>query len=171
MNSTTIGEIAKALSLAQSKMEFAGKDSSNPFFKSKYADLTSIIKAAKKELADNGLAITQIIEDNPDLAKVTTMLMHTSGEWISSTVALKPKATDPQAMGSAITYARRYGYAAIIGLSADDDDGNAASQKEAAQGEAGKSAVISDKKVSQGTCENCHAPLGKMHATSCTRAA
>src|SRR5947209_14047809 len=96
MTSPTIGEIAKALSFAQAKMEFAEKDSSNPFFKSKYADLTSIIKASKKALSDNGLAVTQIIEDNADLAKVTTMLLHISGEWISSTVALKPKATDPQ---------------------------------------------------------------------------
>ena len=127
--SDEIKDLALALSIAQGAMENAKKDSSNPFFKSKYADLSAIINAGKEAMKNNGLAISQIMEPDIEKAIVVTLLMHKSGQWIKSIVALKPTAANPQAMGSAITYARRYGYQAILGLSAEDDDGNSASGK------------------------------------------
>lgn len=150
-----INELAKALSIAQGQMENAKKDSSNPFFKSSYADLASIITAAKKPLSENGLSIVQVIEPKTDEAILTTMLMHNSGQWIKSTVAIKPKDTTAQSMGSAITYARRYGYQAIVGLSAEDDDGNGAPR-----GNRGQSATLKDHGCTCGT-------TGQYHAVSC----
>lgn len=127
--SEQIDQLATALSIAQGSMENAKKDSNNPFFKSKYADLSAIVNAGKEAMKSNGLAISQIMEPDTEKAIVITLLMHKSGQWIKSTVSLKPTASTPQAMGSAITYARRYGYQAILGLSAEDDDGNSASTK------------------------------------------
>ncbi len=127
--SEKIDSLAKALSKAQAQMELAEKNADNPFFKSSYADLSAIIKAAKKPLADNGLAISQLLHPSEIVAIVTTVLMHDSGQYITSTIQLKPKVNDPQGMGSAITYARRYAYGSIIGLSAEDDDANEASKK------------------------------------------
>lgn len=121
-----IDKLATALSKAQSDMEMAAKDTKNEFFKSSYADLAAVIKASKKPLADNGLSITQLMVPNSQKVVVTTILMHTSGQYITSTIALNPVKSDPQGYGSAVTYARRYSYQSIIGLSADDDDGNLA---------------------------------------------
>jgi hypothetical protein len=88
-----------------------------------------VIDAAKKILSENGLSVTQLPSSNSEQVIVTTMLMHSSGQWISDILTLKPTKTDPQGMGSAITYARRYAYSAIIGMSTEeDDDGNSASK-------------------------------------------
>lgn len=125
--SDSIAKIAKALCMAQSKLETVKR--STQAYNYKYADLASVIEAGKKVMTENGLSISQLMEPDTDKAIVITLLMHESGEWIKSTVALKPTANTPQAMGSAITYARRYGYQAILGLSAEDDDGNSASTK------------------------------------------
>lgn len=122
--SQTISELAKALVIFQLKAKTIGYDADNPFFKSKYATLTALVKETKSELANAGLAISQLTEGD---GGITTILMHTSGEYISSTLTLKPAKDDPQGRGSAITYARRYAYASILGLVSDeDDDGNAA---------------------------------------------
>ncbi len=121
-----INELATALSKAQGVMGGAIKDSSNPFFKSKYADLHSVIEAIKKPLADNGLSYTQLIETKDGEPYVTTMLMHSSGQSISASLKLKITKDDMQGLGSAISYARRYGLQSIVGLSAEDDDGEAA---------------------------------------------
>jgi hypothetical protein len=128
--SAEIGKLAEALAKAQGVMQNAKKDSENPFFKSKYADLGCIIDAVRKPFADNGLSFSQLVEEsNDDTAVVTTLLLHTSGEWLSSKLKLKPTKTDPQGIGSAITYARRYALSAIAGIaSEDDDDGNKASE-------------------------------------------
>jgi len=125
--SDSINELAAALSKAQSCLTHAKKDSKNPFFKSSYADLTSIVEAIKKPLSENGLAYSQLAESSEGLVKITTILMHSSGQWIRGTLHLAPVKNDPQSYGSAVTYGRRYGLQAIVGLSADeDDDGNAA---------------------------------------------
>lgn len=129
--SETIGELAKALAKAQGAMVGAVKDQANPFFKSKYADLASVWDACRKPLADNGLSVVQTEEfffDNPDLVCVSTILMHESGEWIRGILAVKPVKSDPQAVGSAITYLRRYSLQSMVGVAPEDDDGNAASQ-------------------------------------------
>jgi hypothetical protein len=109
-------------------MKSAIKDRANPFFKSSYADLSSVWDACKGELAANGLAISQHpTTDANGNVEVETVLIHSSGQWMSSTLAMKPVKNDPQAFGSAITYARRYALAAVVGVVTDDDDGNHAS--------------------------------------------
>jgi hypothetical protein len=123
--SPTISELAKALVAFQKEMKTVGFDAKNPFFKSEYATLSNLVEESKAILAKNGLAVSQLTED---AGAVTTVLMHTSGEYLSSKLTLKPVKEDPQGLGSCITYARRYAYAAILGLVSDkDDDGNAAS--------------------------------------------
>jgi len=140
MKSESIKEIATALSKAQGQFDHAKKDVKNEFFKSKYADLASVIDAAKKPLSENGLSVAQVVDaDENGNISLETILMHVSGEWISGKYPVRPVKTDPQAMGSAITYARRYAFSAITGIAADDDDGNAASQN-------GKNKSIDDKR-------------------------
>lgn len=109
-------------------MESAKKDSSNPFFKNKYADLASVVDAIKKPFSQNGLAYTQDAGcDETGYVAVETTIMHESGEWKSSILRMRPVKDDPQGIGSCITYARRYGLQCAAGVPADDDDGNAAS--------------------------------------------
>jgi hypothetical protein len=130
--SENIGELAAALCKAQTKMKSAVKDKANPFFKSSYADLSSVWDACKAELAANGLAISQHpTTDSTGSVIVETVLIHSSGQWMSSALAMKPTKNDPQAYGSAITYARRYALAAVVGVVTDDDDGNEASDRQA----------------------------------------
>jgi len=129
MKSDNINELAAALSKAQGAFDHAKKDVNNAFFKSKYADLASCIDAAKTALAANGLAVVQSTDvENDELVLITT-LMHASGQWVDSKYPIRPVKNDPQGMGSAITYGRRYAFCAITGIAADDDDGNAASGK------------------------------------------
>lgn len=128
--SLQIDKLLEALSVAQGQMESASKDVENSFFKSKYADINAVITAAKKPLSDNGLSIIQLTGRTETKAKVTTILGHKSGQFITTTLELAPTKPDAQGMGSAFTYIRRYSYGAIIGMGAEDDDGNAASQKE-----------------------------------------
>ena len=125
--SESIKELAAALSKAQGAIEGAVKDTSNPFFKSKYADLASVWAAIRKPLAENGLSVTQFVEDTDHGIGVSTMLMHSSGEWVSSKFSMPVSKVDAQGVGSAITYARRYALAAVCGVAPEDDDGNAAS--------------------------------------------
>lgn len=124
--SPTIAEIAKALAKAQASIEGAKKDSQNPFFKSRYADLDSVWTACKKPLSDNELAVIQITEGTAESLALVTILTHSSGEWIKGVLPLCPVKYDPQGIGSAITYARRYALAAMVGVCQVDDDGEAA---------------------------------------------
>ncbi len=127
--SETIAELAKALAKAQAAIQPAPKDTSNPFFKSKYADLPAVWRACREPLAANGLSVVQMPADSTEgRIALTTMLLHSSGEYITSTVSTKIAKDDPQGVGSALTYLRRYALAAMVGIVADDDDdGNAAS--------------------------------------------
>ena len=124
--SETIGKLAVALSKAQSMMPGAKADSENPYFKSKYADLASVWEACREPLGDNKLAVVQTLGGASDAVEIITTLIHESGEWIRGTVVLRPVKSDPQGVGSAITYGRRYGITAILGIIQEDDDGNAA---------------------------------------------
>lgn len=128
--SEQIGELAKALSVAQGKITGALKDSANPFFKSKYADLASVWDACRGPLSDNGLAVVQHTESDDSGVYVITVLAHSSGQWMRSRLRLTPKDSTPQGMGSAITYGRRYALAAAVGVAQIDDDGNAASGRD-----------------------------------------
>lgn len=126
--SETISKIAVALVQAQTKMGNAIKDSKNPFFKSKYADLNAVREACLPALNESKISVLQLIVNKDNKNYVETILLHESGEWISSETEIKnSKPNDPQAEGSGITYARRYGLQSIVCLGAEDDDGNAAS--------------------------------------------
>lgn len=121
--SESIKELAAALNKVQATIQAAKKDSVNPFFKSTYADLSSVWDACRKELVDNGLSVTQIADmDTEGRAVLETVLMHTSGEWIKGRLPLSTVKTDPQGQGSALTYARRYSLSAIVGLCTEEDD-------------------------------------------------
>lgn len=129
--SESIKEIATALAKVQAAMAPAKKDSKNPFFNSNYADLNSVWDACRILLSSNGLSVTQLNQVSDSGVIVETVLMHSSGEWISGEILLPLDKQNAQGVGSAITYGRRYGLAAIIGIVADeDDDGNKASQKQ-----------------------------------------
>lgn len=130
--SASIAKLTQALVKAQVAMRPAKKTSENPYYKSSYADLSSVWEVAQQPLADNGLAVLQPISSTPDgrIINVTTILSHVSGEWISSVFALTPKAENqsvsPQAAGSAITYGRRYALQSMLGIVSEDDDGEGA---------------------------------------------
>ena len=128
-HSEQINEIATSLAKAQSVIEAAVKDSTNPHFKSSYADLASVWDACRKALTGNGLSVVQGPVSDEGRVGVTTMLMHSSGQWIADTLFMRPIKDDPQGVGSCITYARRYALAAMVGVAPADDDGNAASEK------------------------------------------
>jgi hypothetical protein len=109
-------------------------DRDNPFFKSKYATLTSLWESARAALAKNGLAVTQATDfDGEGRLVLVTTLLHSSGEWIGSVYPVEPADRKPQTLGSALTYARRYAFGALVGLSSDDDDDGNAAQNGAQQ--------------------------------------
>ena len=125
--SEELDQLFTALAKAQMDMEVAKTDQSNPFFKSKYADLTSIVKASRPFLAKNGLAVIQRVLNGNGLTLVTR-LCHSSGQWMESKMPINPPKADVQSLGSYITYLRRYSYAALVGVVAaeEDDDGEVA---------------------------------------------
>lgn len=145
--SEQINEIASALAKAQGLFENAKKDSANPFYKSKYSSLAEVTDTIKKPLSENGLSYiqfpfngdrikqTKIIdtrqntstETNVHEVGVSTRLMHSSGQWIEGSVTAFPKDDTPQAVGSTITYLRRYSLTSVLGIATEDDDGAAAS--------------------------------------------
>jgi hypothetical protein len=122
--SESISELATALSIAQSQIGGAVRSSTNPFFKSSYADLGDVIKAIKEPLAANGLSmiqmpITNLIEKS---VGVSTRIIHSSGEWIEGEFFLPLTKFDSQAVGSALSYSRRYGITSILMIPQTDDD-------------------------------------------------
>jgi hypothetical protein len=118
--SESIKNIAGALVNFQATVSKVSKEANNPFFKSKYASLANILDTIQKPLSECGLAITQF----PDGNALTTIILHAeSGEWMESSYVMPvAKQNDPQAMGSAITYARRQSIGSILNLNIDDDD-------------------------------------------------
>lgn len=152
-HSEQLNELAAALAKAQAKIEGAKKDADNPFFRSKYADLASVWDACRVPLTSNGLSVIQFPRTEyvgtPEIVGVTskksgesydvvriactvsvlTRLLHTSGQWIEGTVSAMLASGDPQAVGSAITYLRRYSLQSVAGVAPEDDDANAASGK------------------------------------------
>lgn len=125
MEKTDINELATALSKFQGAIKSVKKNEENPFFKSSYADLAGLWDAIRKPLSDNGLSVIQIPDGlacNDNRMALTTLLTHASGQYISGTCIITLTKTDPQSIGSALTYYRRYALSAILGLSADDED-------------------------------------------------
>ena len=139
--SETIKEIATALSRAQGEFQNAKKDKINPFFEKNYAGLSSLWDACRLALSKNGLALVQGPSVNESHVTINTLLMHNSGEWIESELILNAGKSTPQSVGSAITYARRYSLAAMLGLVADDDDDGNEASKEVGKKQQEKKAV------------------------------
>lgn len=129
--SESISKIAAALVAFSGEVKSIAHDSENPHFRSQYTSLDHMIDETKPILAKHGLTVMQFPGGDGDRITVRTMVVHNSGEWIESEpLILKPVKLDPQGAGSAITYARRYSYAAALSLSlGDDDDGNSVSQQ------------------------------------------
>lgn len=152
--SEQINELASALIKVQANLKPVPKDSENPFFHSSYADLTSIWEAIRKPLTDNGLCVVQTNSgETCESVTVDTMLLHSSGQWIKGSLTLKAskikmskqnpnqvesEIVDPQSMGSALTYARRYALAAIVGVCPEDDDAEGAMDRKEAPKANGK---------------------------------
>lgn len=122
MKSEQINELATALAKAQGQIKGAVKDATNPHYKSQYADLESVWEAIRKPLSDNGLAVVQPVMGG----ELHTYLIHSTGQWIQSIYPLIARDQSPQALGSSLTYARRYALAAMVGVYQTDDDGEGA---------------------------------------------
>ena len=135
--SNSIGAIAPALVAAAAELQPVSKDATNPAFRNKYATLDAIMEQVRPVLARHGLAVLQTgtapetIDGRLVAVGIETMLLHKSGEWIASSVTLPVEKLTAQGAGSAISYGRRYGLSAILGLTAEDDDGQAASARPA----------------------------------------
>ena len=127
-----------ALARAQSQISVPSKNAVNPAFKSRYVDLSSVLAAVLPAWNANGLAISQFpfVADGAEYIELTTLISHTSGEWMESSIRMPVAKRDPHGIGSAITYARRYTVSSIAGLMQDDDDGNLASQVDVSRVEA-----------------------------------
>lgn len=124
--SEQVNDLAAALVKAQQKIEGAKKQKENPHLKNKYADLGAVWDAIREPLAENGLSVTQWLRSTEHGVGVETMLMHTSGQFISGMFEVPVVKRDAQGYGSAATYARRYALMAALGVSAEDDDGEGA---------------------------------------------
>lgn len=127
--SAEIKDLAADLAKAQQEITHAKKSAENPYFKSNYADLPAVMDAARPALSKHGLSVTQMTDSEEGRILLITQITHSSGQWLRSYYPVNPVKADPQGLGSAITYARRYAYSAIVGVASmgEDDDGNAAS--------------------------------------------
>ena len=127
-HSETLAKLGTALAAAQAEIENATKNAKNPHFKSNYADLAEIINTTKPVLTKHGLAVVQVPGFYDGVVTVETMLLHTSGEWIRGVSGAPAQKQDPQGVGSAVTYLRRYSLAAVCCIAQEDDDSNSASE-------------------------------------------
>jgi hypothetical protein len=134
--SAQINEIALALAKAQGEMSGAAKSSANPFFKSKYADLASVVDACRGALTANQIAVVQSPTTDGPRVSLETWLIHSSGQFLAGTVTATAKDDSPQAVGSAITYLRRYALQSFAGVAPEDDDA------ETAQGRGARPAAV-----------------------------
>jgi ERF superfamily protein len=128
--SEKIEALALALSKAQAEIKASSLDGKNPHFGSEYSTLNAIWNACREALTKNGLSVIQTT-DNEEVEHILleTTLLHSSGQWITGKLKMKPMKSDPQGIGSALTYARRYALAAIVGVAPEDDDAEAATNR------------------------------------------
>jgi hypothetical protein len=181
--SESIKELAAALTLAQAELKPAVKDATNPHLKSKYANLASVWEAVKEPLAKNGLSVVQTFAPSESgTVTVVSTLLHKSGEWIASPLTLPVGQATAQGYGSAITYGRRYGLSALLGVIADDDDDGAQAShppqrqngyedrtRDAPGGYDARPAAPNGNGIwdGPGQCPRCHCPEGKRHGKPC----
>lgn len=151
--SPQINEIASALAKAQGELKNVVKDNINPFFKSKYADLGSILDECREPLSKNGLAIIQMPCTKEGKANLVTLLTHSSGQWMRSCIEVKSTKDDIQGLGAGITYMRRYTLCAMVGITQEDDDAEGALDRrrkyEEAKKEIQKIEAIDNRKISK----------------------
>lgn len=148
--SEQINELAKAMAAAQGQFDHAAKDATNPHFQKKYADIASVIDVIRKPLADNGLCVMQPMKVVDGGVEVETWVMHESGQWCMETTFMPaPSNANPQQLGSATTYARRYGLNGMFVLGAEDDDGNAASEAAPAAKKATKDKKVPSERIAE----------------------
>ncbi len=154
--SESIGTLAKALAKAQGQIKAAVKGAENPFFKSSYADLPAVFKACREHLSANDIAVIQATGFDEAGVFLETTLAHASGEWVSGVYPVRPVKPDPQSMGSAITYSRRYALSAMVGVVADDeDDDGARASGNVASSAMHNSPTFKDKDVEDGVKNWC----------------
>jgi hypothetical protein len=146
-HSESIAKIASAIVKAQGELNTVAKDATNPHYRSRYATLHGIVESTRDTLRKHGLAVVQTFgQTDGTYIDLTTTLLHESGEWMSGILTVRPAKPDPQGIGSAATYARRYALSAILGIVTDyDDDGNIASAPQVDRGLQGKSESVDDK--------------------------
>ena len=159
--SDSIKNIAAAMCKAQSEMGGAHKGANNPFFKSKYADLSEVIKVVKEPFANNGLSFVQFPINDGDKIGVETILMHESGEWLSNSFTVKATKQDAQGAGSVITYCKRYGLQAVAGIPSEDDDGNSASSNKPSKPDENDMAWIASVKENPDAINSIDSPVYK----------
>ena len=136
MQSSNLSELIKALIKVQEAIKPVKKTAENPFYHSKYADLVTIWESCRATLTANGFAVTQVTHQGDNgYTLLETVLLHTSGEWLAGELPILPDKSGPQAFGSALTYARRYSLAALLGIvtEGEDDDAETATQRGKAQ--------------------------------------
>lgn len=130
MMSSEVGEIAAAISKAQAEILDAVRDAQNPHLRNRYATLESVLASVRPVMSANGIAVLQQLDSAADRVSVITRLVHSSGQWVGSEISASIRAgkgtTEIQAMGSVITYLRRYSLMALCGIAPEDDDGNSA---------------------------------------------
>jgi len=145
--SESLNELFGALAKAQAEMQVAELSSANQFFKSRYADFTTIVKASRPALTRNGLCVIQQILPSEGHGFLHTVLGHASGQFIETQVEIRPLKTDVQSLGSYLTYLKRYSYSAIVGITTGDDDDD------------GESAMPRDKEVAKQPTKSYNPPM------------
>ncbi len=121
--SSQINELAAALAKAQGEMRVASLDSENPYFKSRYADFATMVRASRPALTKYGLSVTQqIFVADDGVTMLHSILMHSSGQYLESRMRVVPAKNDLQTFGSCITYQKRYAYCALVGVTSSDED-------------------------------------------------
>jgi hypothetical protein len=156
-SSESIKSLSAALNKAQKEIGAAHKGANNPFFKSKYADLGAVMEACKEPLNKNGICVLQPVTSDGLTTFVETVLLHESGEWFASSLRVSCKNPDnPQEMGSAISYARRYSLQSIMFIPAEDDDGEKATAPQ-------RKTETTQTKIY--TCMTCRCQIDRARAT------
>ncbi len=145
VTSPTIEKIAPALAQSQALMGAAAKDAKNPHFNSRYADLASVWSAFRDAFATHSLAVIQSPAIDGNHVRMVTRILHASGEWIEGSIEATAKDASPQSIGSCVTYLRRYGASALIGIVSDDDDGQAAQSSQPERQRQAQRAPITDR--------------------------
>jgi len=165
--SETIEKLSEALVKLQGKLVVVKKseEAKTPKYTYRYADLAAVWEMCRKPLSDNGLAVVQLCHNTEVGISLETILLHSSGQWISGEMAISAVNQDPQGIGSALTYARRYALCAILGIATEDDDGEAAIPREATNGVRHPSKPVPEKSptppISIPTCPVHHSAMNQ----------